>query len=117
MEKTLFEKLCSVEHLQKSWKDVKAKQAGGGIDGATVATFEINLANNLNKIREELSAGQWMPQPYLRVEIPKKKNEKRQLGMLTVKDKVIQQAIRLILEPRCERLFLPCSYGYRAAKA
>lgn len=114
MEKTLFKKLCTQDHLQKAWEDVKAKKAGGGIDGATVATFEINLQNNLEKIREDLIAGQWTPQPYLRVEIPKKKTEKRQLGMLTVRDKVVQQAIRLILEPRCEKLFLPCSYGYRA---
>lgn len=116
MDKSLFERLCSNEHLQSAWEDVKAKKAGGGIDGASIATFEINLSNNLNKIREELTTGQWMPQPYLRVEIPKKKTEKRQLGMLTVKDKVVQQAIRLLLEPRCEKLFLNCSYGYRAAR-
>lgn len=100
----------------KAWADVKAKKAGGGIDGESISTFEINLQNNLEKVSEELKSGNWVPQPYLRIEIPKKKTEKRQIGMLTVKDKVIQQAIRLLLEPRCERLFLSCSYGYRPHK-
>lgn len=116
MNQSLFETLCTTEHLMKAWMDVKAKRAGGGIDGETLATFEINLQNNLEKVSEELKAGNWVPQPYLRIEIPKKKTEKRQIGMLTVKDKVIQQAIRLFLEPRCERLFLSCSYGYRPSK-
>lgn len=66
MEKSLFERLCSIEHLQSAWGDVKAKKAGGGIDGANIATFEINLSSNLNMIREELATGQWKPQPYLR---------------------------------------------------
>lgn len=116
MDQSLFERLCSVEHLRTAWEDVKAKKAGGGIDGVTVSTFEIRLSGNLNAIRAELITGNWMPHPYLRIEIPKKKTEKRQLGMLTIKDKVVQQAIRLLLEPRCEKLFLPCSYGYRASR-
>lgn len=116
MDQSLFERLCSMEHLRSAWEDVKAKNAGGGIDGATISTFEIRLPSNLETIKEELITGKWMPQPYLRIEIPKKKTEKRQLGMLTVKDKIVQQAIRLLLEPRCEKLFLPCSYGYRATR-
>ena len=116
MNKSLFETLSAIDHLMKAWLDVKAKRAGGGIDGESIATFEINLQNNLAKIRDELLSGTWAPEPYLRIEIPKKKTEKRQIGMLTVKDKVVQQAIRLLLEPRCEKLFMPCSYGYRPNK-
>lgn len=116
MQSKTFSTLCSIEHLTKAWEDVKAKKAGGGIDGESVASFEINLKENLGKIRDELLQGSWEPYPYLRIEIPKKKTQKRQLGMLTVKDKIVQQAIRLLFEPSCEKMFLPCSYGYRPGK-
>lgn len=84
-----------MEHLTRAWEDVKAKKAGGEIDGESVASFEINLKDNLSSIRDDLIQGSWEPNPYLRIEIPKKKTQKRQLGMLTVKDKIVQQAIRL----------------------
>lgn len=116
MQTKLFSTLCSIEHLTKAWQDVKGKKAGGGIDGQTLATFEINLKKNLQAIRQELLQGKWEPYPYLRIEIPKKVTQKRQIGMLTVKDKIVQQAIRLLFEPSCEKMFLPCSYGYRPGK-
>ena len=116
MQSKIFSTLCSLEHLTKAWQDVKAKKAGGGVDGETIATFEVNLDGNLRAIREELIAGKWEPYPYLRIEIPKKITQKRQLGMLTIRDKIVQQAIRLLFEPSCEKMFLPCSYGYRPGK-
>lgn len=116
MQTKLFSTLCTTEHLQRAWQDVKAKKAGGGIDGQTLATFEIDIQKNLQNLREELLMGKWEPYPYLRIEIPKKVTQKRQIGMLTVKDKIVQQAIRLLFEPSCEKMFLPCSYGYRPGK-
>lgn len=53
MQSKTFSTLCSIEHLTKAWEDVKAKKAGGGIDGESVASFEIKLKENLGKIREE----------------------------------------------------------------
>lgn len=79
MQQTQFEKLCSIEHLERSWQEVKAKKAGGGIDGESIASFEIRLRENLISLSEELKTGTWKPFPYMRVEIPKKKNEKRQM--------------------------------------
>ena len=111
-----FSTLCSMEHLTRAWNDVKAKKAGGGVDGETIATFEVNFEKNLRSIQEELMAGKWEPYPYLRIEIPKKVTQKRQIGMLTVKDKIVQQALRILFEPSCEKMFLPCSYGYRSGK-
>lgn len=99
MQSKTFSTLCSMKHLTRAWEDVKAKKAGGGIDGESVASFEINLKDNLDRIRDELLQGAWEPYPYLRIEIPKKKTQKRQLGILTVKDKIVQQAIRLLFEP------------------
>lgn len=54
MQSKTFSTLCSMEHLNRAWEDAKAKKAGGGIDGESVASFEINLKENLGKIREKL---------------------------------------------------------------
>ena len=116
MSTTLFDRLCSVEHLFRAWEHVKKKNAAGGVDGESVTGFEASLEDNLAGLAEELSAGKWIPQPYMRIEIPKKTNEKRRLGLLTVRDKIVQQGIRMLIEPRCERLFLNNSYGYRPGK-
>ena len=113
---TQFETLCSVAHLKKAWEDVKSKKAGGGVDGETLSTFEVNLLPNLEILSRELKTGQWKPFPYLRIVIPKKKTEKRQIGMLSIRDKIVQQGIRLLIEPICEKVFYPCSYAYRPGK-
>ncbi len=116
MTATLFSRLCSPDHLFRAWEHVKSKKSSGGIDGETVRGFEESLRDNLDDLSEELSAGKWTPQPYLRMEIPKKTNERRKLGMLTVRDKIVQQGIRMLIEPKCEKLFLGNSYGYRPGK-
>lgn len=108
MSSKTFSTLCSMEHLTHAWNDVKAKKAEDGVDGETIATFEVNLEKNLRSIQEELVTGKWEPYPYLRIEIPKKVTQKRQIGMLTVKDKIVQQALRLLFEPSCEKMFMPC---------
>ena len=74
------------------------------------------MAENIQSIIVELKSGMWKPQPYLRVEIPKKSHEVRRLGLLTIKDKVIQQAIKMLIEPKFEATFFPCNYGYRKEK-
>ena len=113
---TPFETLCSISHLRKAWEDIKAKKAGGGVDGETLTTFQINLLSNLEALSAELRSGRWKPYPYLRIEIPKKKTEKRQIGMMAIRDKIVQQGIRLLIEPICEKVFYPCSFGYRPGK-
>lgn len=113
---TLFQRLCSEKHLLQAWEQVKSKNAAGGVDKRTVEDFAKNLAENIQSIIVELKSGMWKPQPYLRVEIPKKSHEVRRLGLLTIKDKVIQQAIKMLIEPKFEATFFPCSYGYRKEK-
>lgn len=110
---SLFTRLCTPHLLLQAWEDVKAKRAAGGVDRQSVDDFSKDLPKQIQGIVAELKSGTWKPQPYLRVEIPKKTNEKRKLGLLTVKDKVIQQAIRILVEPRFEAIFVPNSYGYR----
>ena len=99
--------LCRESTLYKAWNEVKSKGSTGGIDGVTIADFNKDKINLIRQIKDELQKGTWKPQPYLQIEIPKRKdpNEMRVLGMAVIKDKVIQQAIRIIIEPRLERLF------------
>ncbi len=78
--------------------------------------FEKDLSEHLIQLENELKTGTWSPEPYLKIEIPKKNNEKRELGLLSVKDKIVQQAIKTLIEPRFERLFLNNSYGHRPGK-
>ena len=112
-ETTLFPRLCTPHLLLQAWEEVKAKRAAGGVDRQSVDDFARDLPKQIEKIVSELKSGTWKPQPYLRVEIPKKTNEKRKLGLLTVKDKVVQQAIKILVEPKFEAIFMPNSYGYR----
>ncbi len=113
---TLFQTLCTMSTLLTAWKNIKSKNAAGSVDGITVNEFEKNLSEHLSQLEQELKTGIWSPEPYLKVEIPKKNNEKRILGLLSVKDKIVQQAIKTLIEPRLERLFLNNSYGYRPGK-
>lgn len=116
MDSSTFKTLCSIDHLLSSWDSIKKKNSSGGIDGESVAEFDANLKINLTKLSEELTARKWIPHPYLKIEIPKNKTEKRKLGLLAVRDKVVQQAIRLLIEPKLENMFLNNSYGYRPDK-
>lgn len=112
----LFSKLCNINLLFAAWKTIKKKKAAGGIDGFTILSFEGNLKENLNQLLDELKNQKWNPEPYLYVEIPKNETEKRKLGLLSVKDKIVQQAIKELIEPRFDKLFSDRSYGYRSDK-
>jgi len=113
-----FANLCRESTLYKAWNEVKSKGAAGGIDGITVDDFNKDKIHQIKGIQLELTEGSWKPQPYLQIAIPKRKNpeEMRILGMAAIKDKIVQQAIRQIIEPRLERLFVPNSYAYRPGK-
>lgn len=112
----LFQTLCTPTFLYEAWKAVRAKNASGGIDGISIISFENNLETYLREISESLKLGKWIPEPYLRIEIPKKDNEKRKLGLLSIKDKIVQQAIKMLVEPYFENEFVDNSYGYRPNK-
>ena len=113
-----FHALCQIPRLHYAWNTVKAKGAAGGIDGVTIQEFEHNRSLEILKLAEELKAGTWKPQPYMEIEVAKTKNpeEKRKLGMIAIRDKIVQVAIKSIIEPRYEKIFLSCSYGYRPGK-
>lgn len=109
----LFDQLCTLSSLYNAWKQIKQKGAAGGIDGISVLDFEDNLSKYLHELLNEIKNKTWNPEPYLRVEIKKNETERRKLGLLSIKDKVVQQAIKTLIEPRFEKLFVNNSYGYR----
>lgn len=112
----LYQNLCLPVTLYSAWKAVKKKNSAGGIDGLSVLQFEEKLAINLDALRKELVQNTWNPEPYLRVNIAKNANETRKIGLLSVRDKIVQQALKTLIEPRMEKLFLNNSYGYRPGR-
>lgn len=114
--KSYYSVLCTEEFLFEAWKAIKSKNASGGIDGITLACFEDNLQTYISELSNDLKAGTWSPEPYLSIEIPKKKSEVRKLGLLSVKDKIVQYAIKTLVEPLFENIFMDSSYGYRPNK-
>jgi len=115
---TQFNTLCQEATLYDAWSTVKSKGSAGGVDGVTIEEFNKDRINQIKQLKEDLQKGEWKPQPYLQIAIPKTKDpgEKRILGMAAVRDKIVQQAIRKIIEPRFEKLFLTNSYAYRPGK-
>lgn len=116
MSGLLFKKMCDTKLLLHAWDIVKQKGSAGGIDGLSIADIDANIGDYIKQLQIELARKEWNPQPYLTIQIPKKNNELRKLGLLSVKDKIVQQALKLILEPRFERVFVSNSYGYRPEK-
>lgn len=113
-----FINLCSVQLLNKAWQIVKSKGALGGIDGVTINDFKKRKYKEIQSLSDELRTGKWKPKPYLEIEVAKKRdsNEMRILGMTSIRDKIVQHALKIIIEPRFEKLFVGNSYAYRPNK-
>ena len=100
-----------------AYQKVKANRGAAGVDGESIAAFEVNLQANLYKLWNRLSSGSYYPPPVRAVEIPKKAGGVRVLGVPTVADRVAQTVVRSYLEPEVEPLFHPDSYGYRPGRS
>src|SRR5574341_1343189 len=112
-EFALIHKVWDEKNLEKAWKSVKAKRGSAGNDGITIEQFEQNLPQNLAEIQRLLKEKRYESSPVLRVLIPKDNGKMRKLGIPTVRDRVVQQALKNVLEPIFEEIFLPQSHGYR----
>ena len=110
------EDFFSLDLLYRAWERVRRKGAAGGIDGISVEDFEARIERNLQVLCDELNSQRYIPEASRRIAIPKGDGEKRMLSLPTVRDKVAQMAVFLILEERWEREFLDCSYAYRKGK-
>ena len=112
-EFALIHKVWSEKNLEQAWKSVKANKGSAGVDGITIEQFEQNLPQNLAEVQRLLKEKRYEPRPVKRVLIPKDNGKMRKLGIPTVRDRVVQQALKNVLEPIFEEIFLPQSHGYR----
>ncbi|GAW63449.1 group II intron reverse transcriptase/maturase [Ligilactobacillus acidipiscis] len=109
----LREKVLDRNNLNRAFVHVKRNKGAGGIDGMTVEELGPYLKENNTKLVEELRSESYQPQPVKRVEIPKPDGSKRKLGIPTVVDRVVQQALQQQLSPIFEKVFSDNSYGFR----
>jgi RNA-directed DNA polymerase len=109
----LLEKVLERENLIRALKQVKSNRGVAGVDGMTVSELPGYLKENWVRIKEELLSGNYYPSPVLRTQIPKTPKEKRDLGIPTVLDRFIQQALNQILQPIFEPYFSDHSHGFR----
>lgn len=113
----LLERILSTENVRLAWKQVRANKGSPGIDGITVEQFPDTFRELWPKIRSSLFEGTYAPSPVLRVEIPKPDGSKRPLGIPTVLDRIIQQAIAQILGVIFDPLFSGSSCGFRPGRS
>ncbi len=114
---SLMEEVCQRDNLWKALKRVQANKGAPGVDGMTVRKLPKYLKRHWPKIREQLLAGTYRPQPVKRVEIPKPDGGVRKLGIPTALDRFIQQAVLQVLQARWDRTFSEHSYGFRPGRS
>jgi group II intron reverse transcriptase/maturase len=112
---SLYDKVWRTDVLWEAWKQVKANRGASGVDGETIEGIVLRGEEGrmLGQLQERLRAKEYRFQPVRRVDIPKPKGGTRPLGIATVRDRVVQTAMKLVLEPIFEADFHSCSYGYR----
>lgn len=110
----LYDKLYREDILYEAWKRVKANGGSAGVDNQTIEEIEeYGVDKIVEEIRVELKENSYNPPPVKRVYIPKADGNKRPLGIPTVKDRIIQSAMKVVIEPIFEADFKDCSYGFR----
>jgi retron-type reverse transcriptase len=100
-----------------AWKRVAANKGAAGVDGKTIIMFKENLGANLYEIWNRMCQRSYFPQAFRQVMIPKADGNLRPLGSPTVGDRVAQMAVKMLVEPRLERVFHSSSYDYRPARS
>ena len=114
----VFPLLYREDVLSEAWKRVKANTGSSGVVGIEIEDIEtMGIEKYLTEIKEELMDGKYKPSPVRRVMIPKPDGSKRPLGIPTVKDRIVQMATKIAIEPVFEADFRECSYGFRPKRS
>jgi RNA-directed DNA polymerase len=113
---SLVDKVIRPGTLEAAWRKVARNKGSAGVDGQGIERFAAQAERYLQELHESLREGSYRPQPVKRVEIPKADGGSRPLGIPTVKDRIVQTALKMVIEPIFEVQFLPGSYGFRPGR-
>src|SRR3990167_4540272 len=113
---SLIDKVYRLSTLQAAWQQVKANRGAAGIDRQSIEAFAANEQVYLSELAKDLEQGKYQAQAVRRVDIPKAGGKTRPLGIPTVKDRIVQTAVKRVIEPIFEREFLPMSHGFRPGR-
>ena len=114
---SLIDKVYRPQTLKAAWHKVKGNAGAAGVDGQSVKQFGWRAESYLAELEQALRAEEYQPEPIKRVEIPKAGGKKRPLGIPAVKDRIVQTALKLVIEPIFEREFEESSYGFRPQRS
>lgn len=110
---TVTARFLSLENFQRAWEKVSQNKGSAGIDAETIPQFRSRLKANLTQLRESVADGTYRPLPYQQVLLPKAEGKWREIGIPTVRDRIVQQALLNVLQPLLDEQFLPASFAYR----
>lgn len=113
---SLIDKVHSLRTLNAAWQQVAANSGAAGVDKVSIQRFERDAGKYLEELSSDLRIGNYTPQPVKRVHIPKGGGKTRPLGIPTVKDRIVQTALKMALEPVFENEFHPNSFGFRPGR-
>ena len=113
---SLIDKVYRPSTLQAAWEQVSGNRGAAGIDRQSIEGFAANAERYLNELAKELEEGRYQPQAVRRVEIEQAGGKTRPLGIPTVKDRIVQTAVKRVIEPIFEQQFLPTSHGFRPGR-